>query len=118
MSKLKQIIRDIKISEALNKELNPLTKKTKEFIDGNFEGLIKFEVEKYPDSIFYKKGDIVLFKQDLKNKRLWCSYEYYWSFLVNEIGLNNNEIQELTKDLVGTHLNCKEFTPLTLLLQY
>ena len=41
--------------------------------------------------------------------------KHYWSFFRNDIGLNHNEIQELTKALIGIHLNCKhhsrEFIP-------
>ena len=111
MADVKQILRDIKLSEVLGTELNPLSKKVKEFIDNKLEGLIQFKTDKYPNSIFYKKDEVVLFRQDLKNERLWCSYKHYWSFLEKEIGLNHNEIQELTRGMVGTYLNCKQFTP-------
>ena len=108
---IKQIIRDIKFSEVLDEELNPLTKKVKEFIDDKLEGLIQFESDEYLDIIFYKKDDLILFEQDLKNEWLWCSQEHYWLFFEKEIRLNYDEIQEITMALVGTHLNCKEFTP-------
>ena len=111
MNKAKQIIRNIKFSEVLDKELNPLTKKVKEFIDNKPDGLIQFEMDNYPNSLFYKRDDIILFELDLKNERLWCSYEHYWSFFEKEIGLNYDEIQELTRGMVGEHLNCKQFTP-------
>ena len=111
MENVKQIIRDIKLSETLNKEINPLTKKVKEFIDNKLDVLIQFEVDNCPDSIFYKKDEVIIFEQDLKNERLWCSYEHYWSFFEKEIGLSYSEIQELTRSMVGTHLNCKEFSP-------
>ena len=117
MNKARQILRDIKISEVLNKELNPLTNKVKEFIDDKLEGLIQFESDNYPDSIFYKKDEVILFELDLKNGCLWCSNQHYWSFFRNETSLNYGEIQELTKALVGTHLNCKQFTPQQHLLQ-
>ena len=108
------LLRDIKLSEVLGTEMNPLTNKVKDFVDNKLEELIQFESEKYPNSIFYKKDDIILFRQDLKNERLWCSYKHYWSFFKEEIGLNYNEIQELTMALVGTHLNYKQFTPVFL----
>ena len=104
------LLRDIKLSELLGHELNPLSKKVKEFIDSRLEGLIQFESDKYPNSIFYKKGDIVLFEHDLKNKWLWCSHQHYWLFFRREIGLNDFEIKELTEALVGIHLNFKELT--------
>ena len=109
MSNIKQLLRDIKLSEVLGMELNPLNKKVKEFIDDKFEGLVQFKSDEYPDSIFYKKDGIILFEQDLKNERLICSYQHrhYWSFFEREIGLSYSEIQELTKALVGEHLNCK-----------
>ena len=106
-----QLLRDIKLSEVLGTEINPLSKKVKEFIDYKLDGLIQFESNNYPNNIFYKKDDIILFRQDLKNERLLCSYKHYWSFFKEEIGLNNDEITGLIKALVGTHLNCKQFTP-------
>ena len=112
MNKVRQILRDIKLSETLDKELNPLSKKVKEFIDDKLEGLIQFENDNYPDSIFYKKDEVILFEQNLKSERLWCHVEHYWSFFKEEIGLKYSEIQELTRGMVGTHLNYKELTPL------
>ena len=111
MADVKQILRDIKLSEVLGTELNPLSKKVKDYIDSKLEGLIQFEMGNYPDSIFYKKDGIILFEQDLKNEWLRCSYEHYWSFFDKEIGLRYSEIQELTRGMMGTHLNCKQFTP-------
>ena len=106
----KQILRDIKLSKTLNKELNPLSKKVKEFIDDKLEGLVQFESDNFPNSIFYKKDEVILFELDLKNEWLRCSYEHYWSFFEKEIVLNYFETQELTKAMVGEHLNCKQFT--------
>ena len=111
MNKARQIIRNIKFSEVLDEELNPLTKKVKEFIDDKLEGLIQFESDEYPGFIFYKKDEVILFEQDLKNEWLWCSNQHYWSFFEKEIGLNYDEIQELTRGMLGEHLNCKQFTP-------
>ena len=105
------LIRNIKLSEILDEELNHLSKKIKEFIDDKLDGLVHFESNNYPNNIFYKKDDIVLFGQDFKNKILWCCSEHYWSFLKEEIGFNYDEIKELTIGMVGEHLNCKEFTP-------
>ena len=107
------LLRDIKLSEVLGTEMNPLTNKVKDFVDNKLEGLAQFEKSYgYTNSIFYKKDEIILFRKDLKNKRLWCSYKHYWSFFKEEIGLSYSEIKELTTALVGTHLNCKEFSPL------
>ena len=112
-----QIVRDIKLSEVLGTELNPLSKKVSEFIDDKLEGLVQFESVECPGDFFYKKDDIILFKQDIKNERLWCSWQHYWSFFEREIGLSYSEIQELTRGMVGEHLNCKQLTPLKWSLQ-
>ena len=106
------LMSDIKLSEVLGMELNPLSKKVKEFIDDKLDGLVQFESDEYPGDFFYKKGNIVLFRQDFKNKKLWCSFENYSSIfreIIEEIGLSHIESRELTRVLVGTHLNCKEF---------
>jgi hypothetical protein len=34
--------------------------------------------EKYPDSIFFVKGDYVFFEQDNKTMYFWCSYVSVW----------------------------------------
>ena len=115
MSKSKKILRDIKLSEVLGTELNPLSKKVKEFIDDKLEGLVKFESDEYPGDFLYKKDDIILFKQDLKGKWLCCSHHHYWVLFKEEIGLSYGETQELTKALVGAHLNCKKFIPVSVI---
>ena len=107
---IKQIIRDIKISEVLNKELNPLSKKVKDYIDSKLEGLVQFESEKYPNSIFYKKDSIILFEQDPNMRYIWCSFDHYWKPLGRETGLSYREIKELTKAMVAKRLNCKAFS--------
>ena len=108
MSKANQILRDIKLSEVLDVELNPLTKEVKNHIDCKLNGLVQFEVDNRPNSIFYKKDDIILFEHDLKNNILWCSYEHYWIFFMKDICLNFHEIGKLTECLVKTYLNLKK----------
>ena len=103
------LLRDIKLSELLGHELKGDSKKVKKFIDSKLEGLIQFESIHLPSTIFYKKDNIVLFRQDLITKQLLCSYTNYWLFFINEIGLNSDEITGLTKALVSTHLNCEYF---------
>ena len=60
MTDIKQILRDIKLSETLNVEINPLTKKVKDFIDDKLKGLVKFEMYEYPNYIFYKKKTLLV----------------------------------------------------------
>ena len=108
MTKANQILRDIKLSEILETELNPLSKKVKDYIDCKLNGLVKFEMYEYPNYIFYKKDDIILFEHDLKNNVLWCSWQHYWSFFMKIICISYHEIGKLTECLVKTYLNLKK----------
>ena len=65
----------------------------------------------YKDKIVLSIGDQWIFEQDLNNKTLWCYYYKVWKIFETEKGLNHKQIQALIKDVVGTALNCKEFTP-------
>ena len=54
-------------------------------------------------------GDI-LFKQDLKNKYLYCDYNKIWSFLESNYLDNYHEIQELTTGFLGEIDNYNQYT--------
>jgi hypothetical protein len=66
---------------------------------------------KYPDYIFFFKGNNSWFEYNTKNKYLYCSYEFVWSVFEKEFGLKYDEIQLLIKTLVEEYFECTDITP-------
>jgi hypothetical protein len=75
--------------------------------------IIKYDEIKYPNSIFYFKDDICIFKYDKNNGYFYCDYYRYWSKFYEKFGFNYNQISDLTKDMVEKHFNLKGVTPNT-----
>ncbi len=71
-----------------------------------------FTVKLTQGRITYYLGEQWIFQQDFKNKHLWCYYYKVWDVFKKEYSMNYEEIQALQKDVLGTALNCKEFTPI------
>jgi hypothetical protein len=56
-------------------------------------------------------GEYYLLLQDLKNQRVWVSYDKIWSVFYDRFKLNYEQTQEFIKSWVETNLNWKGFTP-------
>ena len=56
----------------------------------------------------------ILFRQDLKNKELWCDYKIIWTFFESNYKETYQEIQDLIKEFLGEIDNYKQYTPYTL----
>jgi len=104
--------------EVLEKELQVLNtiisqpEKTKEqrFFE-LFNGLqLKFDFEKYRESLFFFRGDEVWLEYDLKDNHLWILYEK-WEVFENEYSMNYHEIQTFIKNMVERHFNLKGVEP-------
>ena len=63
-----------------------------------------------PNSIFFKKDDMVLFEQDNESKLFWCDYFKFWGILENEFKFNRHEIQSFMNVMMRKHLNLDGFT--------
>ena len=92
------------------------TEKINKFFDDFFKDLKETTSEEYPDSVFfYTLNDDgskkIWMEQDSKNKILWCLWNGFWSFFVNEIDLEYSETQSLVKTMVEQHLNRQVGTP-------
>ena len=61
----------------------------------------------YPSEV---KG-ICLFRQDLKNERLWCKYDKIWSFFETNFSPNYSEIQSFIKELLEEHDKLSVYIP-------
>ena len=78
-----------------------------------FEGLhIKLDLKRYPNKVFFFKGDKYWMEYDWKSKDLWCRYEEFWEVLEEENRWGRNEIQAFIKEQVEQHFNLKEITPI------
>ena len=67
--------------------------------------------DKYPDYIFFVKGDEILFQQDVKNKYFYVRYNLIWSIFESKYGLNYAETQAFIKDRLETHIKLEGYTP-------
>src|SRR5690606_25313552 len=72
---------------------------------------VKFDFDKYPNTIFGFRGDNYVWEFDFKNYYLWLRYEELWAVLAEEFGLAYDGVQSLVKNEVESHFNCKEITP-------
>lgn len=75
---------------------------------------IKFDFEKYPQSIFLMKDGKYFFKQDFKNNNLWCSRQNVWSIFEKKFGLKYTEIQLFITSTVEQHFKLRGLTPWTI----
>ena len=101
----------MKITDKIHKikeyRLNPADR----FLYSIFFNLKEYYSAKYPNSVFYKKDNEILFEYDKKNGKFWCHYYKIWSVLESNYGLNKQEIKELIKDMAWKTLKLKEVTP-------
>lgn len=72
---------------------------------------LKFDFEKYSQSIFLMKDGKYFFEQDFKRNYLWCSYNNVWSIFESKYGLEYNEIQSFIRDMVEQHFKLGGLTP-------
>ena len=72
---------------------------------------IKFDFDKYPNTIFGFRGDNCVWELDFKNNYLWLSYSSVWSVLEREYSLTYSNVQSLVKILVEDHFKCRGVTP-------
>ena len=70
-----------------------------------------FTSDKYPESVFWKKNDTILFEQDFKNGFLRVNNKYIWSVLVFKYGYNFNDVQPFIKEVVGKYKKFESLTP-------
>ena len=107
------IKREIELCELLDQELSGDTKRINDFFIELFDGLEEYISDKHPDSIFYIKyvnGEkIIYMEEDSKNKKMWLSNKYIWSFFKLEFNYNYDEIKELTHSMLEIHMNRKIF---------
>ena len=82
---------------------NKLERVAINWLNKNYGDLEPFETGKYPDFIFYKKGDKIIFDYDKKYGVVSISYDEIWLFFESYFGMNQQQIQDLTKVWVEEH---------------
>jgi hypothetical protein len=73
------------------------------YLNKEYSGLVRYETDKFPNSIFYMKDGKVIFTYYKENGNVYISYDKIWLFLESFFGLEYEEIQDLTKTLVEEH---------------
>ena len=114
--KMKQIIIDGTTYNLVPVEESKTEKPTKE---ERFKQLIEgvdishpvVDFEKYPDSMFWFKGDKFLFEYDFKNKRLWVQYDEVWKVFESEYNMIYDDIQLFMKGRMEEHFKLKDVEP-------
>jgi hypothetical protein len=93
---MKYIITESRINQIAMKWLND-----------NYGDLEPFETKKYYRSIFYRKGDDIIFEYDNRDgyKIVYISYDEIWSFLKSMFNMEYEQIQDLTKEWIEERYN-------------
>ena len=94
-------------------EVNPTKTKEQEMEEFFLEKLNSCEKvvnEKFPDSVFFKCQDKVLFEQDNKNKYFWVRYNNVWSVFEDRFKLYYKDTQKFIRGMVEKHLKLDGFT--------
>jgi len=80
------------------------------WLNNNYGDLEPFETEKYPNQVFYRKGKEIIFSYNKKNGLLLVNYQEVWSFFISFLGLENEQIRDLTKVWMEEHYNLRVTT--------
>jgi hypothetical protein len=65
----------------------------------------RMDFDRFPNFLFFFKGDICNFELNLKTDILWCSYRHVWNIFYDKYSMEYGEIQEFIKRMVEQHLN-------------
>ena len=65
----------------------------------------------YPNSLFYRLDDEIIFKYDQESEILWVDYIIIWSVFEDRFGMEYDEIRELIKPMVEEHYKLGSVTP-------
>ena len=93
--------------------MDKLTKIKLKWLNDNFnlDKMKMYKHDYYPNSIFYKKGDIFVINQDLKTKKFWIDYNQIWSFFESFFGMEYTEIQSIMNIWLEETDKLREYTP-------
>lgn len=85
------------------------------FLDPFLTNLELIVSEEYPDTLFFKQNNEILFEFDYnsENKYFWVDYSKIWVVFETKFGLNYNEIQAFIKYQVEKGIKIGDITPRT-----
>ena len=109
------IIRDIKLSKLTRTPMSEEASRVLEFWDNLWSDMkVSINIEKGEIKCWKEGYNFYYIVQRDKNDKLLCDYDKVWSFFVDELELEYEEIQELMRHMVSGTLNCVVNTPVTI----
>jgi hypothetical protein len=99
---MKDILRKIKYSRLKPEE---------RFLIDILHNVTIFENEEYPNNLYYKYNNEIVFNYNLKNGNFYANNTKIWSILNSKFHLNYQQVSLLIKGMVEEHLKLKEITP-------
>ena len=90
--------------------MNKIKDITKKWLTDNYGDLERYEINKWPDYIFYMKDGKLILDYNRKNGYCHISYKEIWSFLESVFQLQREEIQDITKEWVEGHYKLRVTT--------
>jgi hypothetical protein len=86
---------------------NKIEKVAIKWLDNNYGDLKPYEPKKFPNHIFYRKGEEIIFDYNKKNGYVYVTYEEIWSFFERMFSMSNQQIESLTKVWVEERYNLR-----------
>ena len=80
------------------------------WLNDNFGDLELFETEKYPNYVFYIKGEETILSYNKKNGMVFVDYPKIWSFFESYFSMSNQQIKDITKLWVEERYNLRVTT--------
>ena len=103
------------LQEIERQKSNTPEKLFKELIKGIDINKSVVDFEKYSNSIFWFKGDKLVFEYNFKNHDFWINYDEIWSKFYPFFNDNYYDVQTFMKVQVEEHFKLKGVTPLQIL---
>lgn len=94
-----------KIKEIKRKRLSHEVKTIVDTLDNLEENISIF----FPNSIFYKKDNSVVFEKELLNKTLYINYDYFIKIFEKSDGLSINKKMENIEALINEKIDILDF---------
>lgn len=82
------------------------------FIMNKLSNLDQYSHYKFPSSIFYKEGNIVMFRYDKADKTIYCNNEHFWKILKETFKIDYPQIYLLINIYAKYYLNLNDIKPL------
>ena len=73
----------------------------------------KIDPKKYPNSVFYFKGDTCLLELEKRGDKnyVWCDYDKIWNPVSGKFNLNYEQTQQFIKETLEEHFKLRDIIP-------